>query len=153
MVALTECEVAGCDRPRMNKFPLCKWHRHCQRQGRNPHEVSKRFTYGTDDTCKIAGCSEKPVANWLCKSHHSNRNYKTKEELLMDEPQWSKVCWKCHKAKSWDKFIRASDIPNATCLECFRKMQKGEDEKKKTYDIQAALAEIHRLATGLHEDS
>jgi hypothetical protein len=115
----------------------------------------KRTIYPKDAQCKMAGCSGKPYGHWLCQTHYgqeyANKNYKKKEELLMDQPQWSKVCWKCQTAKTWDKFIRAEDIPHTICLECFRKMQKGEDTKKKTYDVQAALAEIRKLATGLHE--
>lgn len=152
MVVLTECEVAGCDRKRMAKFPLCKWHRHCQREGRDPHEVTTRQKYPKDATCKIDGCSDKAVVNWMCMKHDHQVRKPTKEVLLVDAPEFSKVCSKCRKVKPWQKFIRA-DITYDLCLECFRKAQKATDAKTKTYDINKALEEIRRLATGLDEGS
>lgn len=146
-----KCDVDGCDRPKMLTLPLCKTHRAYQRQGRDPYQVQKRFRYGPDAQCKIDGCSEKPEGNWLCQLHYQNSRYVPREVQLMELPKWSKVCHHCRQAKPWQEFIRASDVPNATCLECFKTRHKTDDKKVKTYDTQAALEEVRRLATRLDD--
>lgn len=158
-----ECEVEGCDRPRQKTIPLCRQHRRYQVDGMDIADMTPIGTnyahnkaYGPDAKCKIDGCTEKPTARWLCPHHYHKATYipRTKEVVPVTAAEFAKRCDRCKKVKEWQKFIRAQDIQGTICVECFRKMQRATEGKKKpveSFDLAEWVKETY--ATRLHGDS